>query len=298
MKPVQIGETLIRKFVEFSDGIPMPVEAFANLTAERLAELTPELDSRCFGPEPGTLLISMHTFVIETRRLKILVDTCNGNHKSRTGIMAGMNMLETNYLENLAALGLVPEEIDIVMCTHLHADHVGWNTKLENGQWVPTFPKAKYLMGKADVDYYGSLPANHPQAELARECYADSVLPVIDAGQAVLVEGRHVIEDGVGEGLWIEPAPGHTPGSCVLHAKNKHDHALFVGDIFHHPIQVQDPTLHISADNEEATALDVRRDMIGTYMHTGAQIFAAHFPEPTGGCIVSGKKDARFQFTD
>ena len=294
MQPIALGDFTIRKFVESVGNMEVPAQAFVGLTPERMVEFARAMDPRGGKLAAGMVYISMHTFVLQTGRLNILIDTCNGNHKTRTGVMAGMNMLNHDYLGNLAALGLKPEDIDVVMCTHLHSDHVGWNTRLENGIWVPTFPNARYLMSELDVAYYGNLPSDHPQYPLTRECYGDSILPVMNSGQAELVHTGHVVEREIGNGVWMEGFPGHTPGNMVIHAQcggshghgHRAGHAIFSGDVFHHPVQIQDPTLHINADDDLEAGLKVRRHFIETFAGTDTILLAAHFPEPTAGTIV------------
>lgn len=297
MKPVQLGHMRVRKFEEESGvTIPIPIATFPGLTSERFKALQQELDPRAFDAATETLPFSMHTYVLETRNRVILVDTCNGNDKLRTGVMAGSSMLKNKYIENLAALGLKPEDVDMVMCTHLHSDHVGWNTKLENGRWVPTFPKARYLMSRTDVEAYKALPPDHPQAQLVTEAFNDSVLPVIAAGRADLIEHNHTVERELDDNVWIEGAPGHTPGSYMLHAHCGHEHGLFCGDVFHHPIQIQDTSLHLGVDDNLEKAHAQRRRVVETYTDTATHLFAAHFPAPTAGRIVSSKGGTRFRY--
>ena len=288
----------MRKFAESAADIPIPIATFVGLTPERFASLQADLDPRCFVPETLMLPFSMHTFVIETGSKVILVDTCNGNDKHRTGVMSGSHLLNNNYLEKLAALGLRPEDVDLVLCTHLHSDHVGWNTRLDNGRWVPTFPKARYLMSRAEVDSYAALAPEHPQAQLVLEAFNDSVLPVIAAGQADLIEHGHIVEREIEDRVWIEGAPGHTPGSVMLHTKCGGAHGLFTGDVFHHPIQIQDPSLHLGVDDDLEKALAVRKRLVDKYADSPTRLFAAHFPDPTAGCIVTGKQGLRFRFLE
>lgn len=305
MQPIALGDFTIRKFVESTGNMAVPAMAFEGMRPEKLAELSRVMDPRC-GEGNGMIYISMHTFVLQTGRLNILIDTCNGNDKTRSGVMAGMNMLSHDYLGNLAALGLKPEDIDVVMCTHLHSDHVGWNTRLENGVWVPTFPNARYLMSELDVTYYGGLPPDHPQYPLTRECYDDSVLPVLNSGQAELVRTGHVVEREIGNGVWMEGFPGHTPGNMVIHAQcnaghghgHRPGHAIFSGDVFHHPLQIQDPTFHINADDDPEAGLRTRRHFIETFADTGTILLAAHFPEPTAGTVVRRDGGTVFKFLE
>src|ERR1035438_8009262 len=151
MKPITLGDFTIRKFVESTGNMGVPSAAFCGLGGERLKTLGAAMDPRCGELGSELFYLSMHSFVLEVGGRRILIDTCNGNGKHRTGVMASMHMLSTDYLGNLARLGLKPEDIDVVVCTHLHSDHVGWNTRLENGAWVPTFPNARYLMSDLDV---------------------------------------------------------------------------------------------------------------------------------------------------
>jgi glyoxylase-like metal-dependent hydrolase (beta-lactamase superfamily II) len=173
MKPIALGDFTIRKFVESAGNMPVPAAAFDGLGGERFAALRTSMDPRCGDLDAENFFLSMHSFVLESGGRRILIDTCNGDGKHRTGVMAPMNMLKTDYIANLAGLGLKPEDIDVVVCTHLHSDHVGWNTKLENGVWVPTFPNARYLISDLDVQFYGALPKEHPQYALTREPFDD-----------------------------------------------------------------------------------------------------------------------------
>jgi glyoxylase-like metal-dependent hydrolase (beta-lactamase superfamily II) len=301
MQPITLGNFTIRKFVESTGNVPIPAQAFAGLTPERLAELRGAMDPRCGDLPSGMLFISMHSYVLQTGNLNILIDTCNGNDKKRTGVMTGMSMLNHDYLGNLGRLGLKPEDIDVVLCTHLHSDHVGWNTRLENGVWVPTFPNARYLMSDLDVAYYGGLPPDHPQYALTRESYDDSVLPVLSSGQAELIRTGHIVEREIGNGVWFEGFPGHTPGNMVIHAQcggQAQPHAIFTGDVFHHPAQIQDPTIHINADHDLDGALATRRHFVETFADSGTILLAAHFPDPTAGRVVRHDGGAVFQFLE
>ena len=299
MNPIALGDFTIRKFVESTGNMGVPAAIFGGLGGDRLAELRHTMDPRCGDPASDLFYLSMHSFVLQAGGRTILIDTCNGNHKHRTGVMASMNMLNTDYLGNLAALGLAPEDIDIVLCTHLHSDHVGWNTRLENGVWVPTFANARYLMGAADVEYYGGMQPDHPQYALTRESYDDSVLPVLKSGQAELVRSGHIVEHDVGDGVWLEGCPGHTPGTMVVHAQRDYGrHAIFTGDVFHHPVQIQDVALHIGADADLEVARATRQGFVERYADSGAILLAAHFPEPTAGTVVTDGGKPVFRFLD
>jgi glyoxylase-like metal-dependent hydrolase (beta-lactamase superfamily II) len=294
MKPIAVGDFIIQKFVESTGNMEVPAAIFSGLGGERLAALRRTMDPRCGDPASETFHMSMHSFVLRAGGKTILVDTCNGNDKHRTGVMAPMNMLKHDYLGNLAKLGLKPDDIDVVLCTHLHSDHVGWNTRLENGAWVPTFANARYLMSQTDVDFYGAIPPGSPQHALTRESYDDSILPVLASGQAELVASGHE----VGTGLWLEQCPGHTPGTMVMHAEWAGKHAIFTGDVFHHPVQIQDAELNLGVDADPVAALAVRKRFVETYADTGTILLAAHFPDPTAGCVVTDGGERTFRFLD
>ncbi|MFB9126518.1 MBL fold metallo-hydrolase [Paraburkholderia dipogonis] len=154
--------------------------------------------------------LSIRSYLVRFGGKTILIDSCNGNDKDRS--TETFHRLNTPWLDRLRKLDIAPEDVDMVMCTHLHVDHVGWNTRLDNGRWVPTFPNARYVMNRRDVDHL-SAPGTHA---MIRELWLDSVLPVIDVGQADIVEGDEVIFGKAGDGMWLRPAYGHSPGSCMI----------------------------------------------------------------------------------
>ena len=296
MQPIALGELKIRKFVEGAGNIPVPTAMFQGVTPDVLQGLRHALDPQAQVAGTDNLLMSMHSFVLQVDGRTILIDTCNGNDKHRSGPLAGMNMLKTDYLDQLGSLGLKPGDIDTVLCTHLHADHVGWNTRLENGKWVPTFPNARYLMSRLDVEYCEGMSPDHPRYGLTHEAYQDSVVPVLRSGQAELVETGHLVEHGIGTRVWLEGAPGHTPGTMLVHAQDGKGRAIFSGDVFHHPIQIHDPAVHIGVDDDMEAALKERRRLADRCASSGAILLAAHFPAPTAGRVVADGKGHRFQY--
>ncbi len=228
----------------------------------------------------GVLNASLHTYVIRTPRFNILVDTCLGNDKQRHAI-PDWNGLNTDYLAKIARLGLKPEEVHYVMCTHLHFDHVGWNTKLENGRWVPTFPNARYIFHKAEYEYWQQNQDSHG----LDGAFGDSILPVVEAGRADLVKGDFAIDDS----LWLEPSPGHTPGHVCINLKNGGESALFTGDAFHHPIQVAYPEWSTAFCSDAAGSANARRTIIEKICGTDTYMMAAHFMDPTIARVVRNK---------
>lgn len=292
MRPHLIGQTHVQRVLEF-EGFPAPSNLiFPNCTPDVVARGREWLDERFIARDSDALILSFHSFVVRSRGLNILVDTCHGNDKERPA-MEYCNRMQSPYLANLAGAGFRPEDIDIVLCTHLHFDHVGWNTKLENGRWVPTFPKAKYLMSKADYDWFAAGKVE-PPLDVA---FNDSVLPIMESGQAQLIDNRHLISHEIGDGIWLEDASGHTPGSVVMHCQDKTGgRAVFSGDVMHHPVQLEQLDLHIHGEWDDQKGLAVRRKLIESCADSDATVFTAHFPTPTAARFYSHKGGFRARF--
>lgn len=228
-----------------------------------------------YSPERDRVISSVHSWLIRSAQHTILLDCCAGNHKERPWTPR-FNQLNTPFLERLSAAGAAPEDIDMVLCTHLHADHVGWNTVLRDGRWVPTFPNARYLFSKTEAQYWSAdvnpAMANDPR----RQAYVDSVLPVIEAGQSTLVEGEHAMDDC----LRIEPAPGHTPGHVIVKLDQGDKRAVFCGDAIHHAVQVYAPHWNHVADEDPPLAQATRRRMLEHCVESGSLLFPTHFGAP------------------
>lgn len=221
--------------IEESHGLGFaPNVLLPDWTREAVAPHLPWLAPHYYDPTEDKLVSSIHSWVLRTRHHTILIDTCVGNHKHRPD-WPRFHMLDRPYMQNLAAAGLKPEDIDYVLCTHLHVDHVGWNTRLENGRWVPTFPNAKYVFSKADRDYFD--PRHGESGPKTASIFNDSVLPILEAKQDMVVEGTIQL----GDGLTIEPAPGHSPGHVLITLTAGGSEVLFIGDIMHNPIQIAYP---------------------------------------------------------
>jgi glyoxylase-like metal-dependent hydrolase (beta-lactamase superfamily II) len=167
------------------------------------------------------------------------------------------------------------------MCTHLHWDHVGWNTRLENGRWVPTFPNARYVMARREFTHWQKL---HEGGEDTphRRAFEDSVLPVVRTGQSELVDDDYAFEDG----LWFEAAPGHTPGNVVIHARSRDATAVFMGDVIHHPLQLLKPDWSTMACTDRELSRTTRTRLIEEHAERGSRVLPAHFPAPSVGRIV------------
>ena len=222
--------------------------------------------------------------------LNVLIDTCCGNDKQRSVPWA--DRLQTEWLLNLARAGLEPADIHLVLCTHLHADHVGWNTRLENGRWVPTFPRARYVFSRKDYEFF----SRQTQEAHTREAYIDSVLPVVEAGLADIVESNHCVQREIEDGIWLEDAAGHSPGSVVVHAQRGGSPAVFTGDVIHHPIQLVRPDIAFFADESPAEACATRQRLLAQYADSGAVLFPAHFSDPPSGRVHRAQRYFFYEF--
>lgn len=226
-----------------------------------------------YVPERDALVTSVHSWLIRTPHHTILLDCCAGNHKERPSLPR-FHRLDTPFLERLCAAGAHPEDIDIVLCTHLHEDHIGWNTELRDGRWVPTFPRAKYLFSRRENEFWA------PAGGVA---YRDSVLPVIESGQAELVDGAHAIDDL----LLIEPAPGHTPGHVILKLDAGGAGAVFSGDVIHHPLQVYAPHWNSGFCELPEEARATRRRVLERCAERGELLFPTHFGAPHVAAVAA-----------
>ena len=230
-----------------------------------------------FADERGRLKMSIHALVVETPGRRIIVDTCLGNDKENRRIPT-WNQTQTSFLADLAAAGYARETIDTVVCTHLHVDHVGWNTMLVDGHWVPTFPKARYLMGRVEYRHWTTLREREDMAVVL----ADSVAPVWAAGLVDLVETDHRICDEIS----LVPTPGHTPGHVSLRIASMGEEALITGDFMHHPCQIARPDWSSTADSDPAEARLTRERMLTGLADTSILVICTPFAGRTAGHIV------------
>jgi len=222
--------------------------------------------------------LDSHSFAVTTGRLRVLVDTGIGNGKPRAN--PAWNDLRTDYLGRLAALGFTPETLDLVILTHLHTDHVGWNTRAQDGAWVPTFPRARYLTSRTEREFWAGYAMDEPR----RQMFHDSVLPVEDAGLLHLVD---VPDEGaeVAPGIRLVPTPGHTPGHVAVELTDGGERALITGDCVHHPVQFADPGISSCVDIDPALAATTRRRLLGSLAGTDTVVLGTHFPPPTAGRV-------------
>jgi glyoxylase-like metal-dependent hydrolase (beta-lactamase superfamily II) len=227
--------------------------------------------------DQGELVIAIQTFVIDTGTQRIIVDTCVGNDKPRE--VPDFSNLSTDFLARLTRAGYPPETIDIVLCTHMHVDHCGWNTRLDDGAWVPTFPNARYLFGRSEIEFW----SNDGRALVHDEIYADSIEPILAAGLVDIVDPPHQICEEVS----LFPTPGHTPGHCSVAIRSEGHEAFVTGDMIHHPLQFREPDLCTGFCYDKDQTRATRRQFIAQVSETPALVLGTHFPNPTGGNIAT-----------
>lgn len=230
-----------------------------------------------FADERGRLRMSIHALVIETPDRRIVVDTCLGNDKQNRRIPA-WNNLQGPFLADLAAARYPRESIDTVLCTHLHVDHVGWNTMLVDGKWVPTFPNARYLMGRVEFEHW----RQEQERDDMRAVFADSVAPIREAGLADLVETDHRLSDDIS----LVPTAGHTPGHVSVRIHSDGEEALITGDFMHHPCQIARPDWSSTADSDPEMAQHTRERMLAELCGRPVLVIGTHFAGATAGRIV------------
>ena len=274
----RVGRVKVTRIVEMD--LPVPLAAMPQATAAELrksAWLYPH-----FVGEDETLKLSVHALLVEAPGLKLVVDTCVGNDRPRE--ITGGEPLATPFLEQLGEAGWSRDEVQAVVCTHLHVDHVGWNTMLEDDKWVPTFRKAQYYLSRREYDFWKTTTDAEQQAMLG-----DSVAPILDAGLARLVELDHVISPEIR----LTPSIGHTPGHVSVIISSEGEQAVIIGDMAHHPSQMAHPDWALG-DNDSEAAAQTRRRLFAEWADQNVLVIGTHFAAPTAGHVV--RDGAAFRF--
>ncbi len=272
MNQWQIGNVKITRVVEMevAGGSKFILPQATRDEVRKIPWLAPH-----FADEEGNLIMSVHALVIETPDRKMVVDTCIGNDKQRR--FPNWSNLQLPFLEDLKSAGYDRQDIDTVMCTHLHVDHVGWNTMMVDGEWIPTFPNARYLMARPEYEYWD---AEEPDED---DIMSDSVRPVFEAGLVDLVDVDHQVCDEV----FLEPTLGHTPGHVSVHIRSEGEEALITGDCIHHPCQIERLDWASSADYDQTASTRTRHDLMEKYADEDILIIGTHFATPTAGHLRS-----------
>jgi glyoxylase-like metal-dependent hydrolase (beta-lactamase superfamily II) len=303
----QVGDVTITKIIESESQLEMPQLMFPKASLDDVKArpwLVPD-----YATKEGALKMSIHALLVETPNKRLIVDTCIGNDKNR--MMPEWNQLTGDFLEQLSALGWPRESVDAVLCTHLHVDHVGWNTMLEDSKWVPSFPNAKYYFGRVEYEHWrdeveayaaASKDIAEPSidAEAIREgmqeapqnlgaqlmgqqtVFTDSVRPIIDAGLEELVE----MDAQLTPEIRLIPTVGHSPGHVSVVIESKGSKAIITGDIIHHPSQMAYPQWDVIFDSDAEQATDTRESFLEAYVNSDTLIIGTHFASPTGGYVV------------
>ena len=275
----QVGRVTITRIVEMD--LPVPAKAIPQATPAALRKL-PWLYPYFVSEDDAVLKLSIHALLVEAPGLKLVVDTCIGNDRARE--ITGGLPLATPFLRQLDEAGWPREQVDAVVCTHLHVDHVGWNTMLENGTWVPTFPNARYLIGRREYDFWKTHDDEEQQA-----MFGDSVKPIVDAGLVALVELDHVIAPEIR----LTPSIGHTPGHVSVMIESEGERAVITGDMAHHPCQLAHPDWSLGDDDREAAAR-TRSRLFAEWADQPILVIGTHFAAPTAGHVV--RDGAAFRF--
>ncbi len=270
--------------------VPEATTLFAQWNDDVLAQHRDLLVPHCFDPAQNAFLASIRSYLVKTPNRTILVDTGAGNNKPRPGSMRFDN-LDTDYIARLATTGVSPDQVDMVICTHLHVDHVGWNTRLVNDRWVPTFRNATYVFPRIEVDWRDPVLGAADRPPATQLPFKDSVKPIIDSGMARLVEGDEQLIEGVD----LMPVPGHAPGQMAVRLRSQGKEALMIADVMHQPIQVHYPSWNSKYCEDPVIATQTRRRVLDHCADHGSLMLPTHFNFPLGGYVT--RSPGGFTFT-
>ena len=271
-----VNDVTIHRIVEQEQGFTPLFEFLPTLTKEQFEENRSWMAPTAYNPQTDNVVLCFQSYLVKTPHHTILVDSCIGNDKARPYRPAWHHKNDDHYMQALRAAGVAVEDVDFVMCTHLHADHVGWNTRRDNGRWVPTFPNARYLFSKKEFEYWAE---EHQKTPI--DAMADSVLPIIEAKKAELVTSDHALDDHVR----LMPTPGHTPDHYAVCVGHGGDAAVFTGDLIHSPLQARYPELVMRVDYDRGDAAATRRRFLERYCDADTVCCTMHFPSPSVGHI-------------
>ena len=281
----QVGDIVITRIIESERPDFDAAQFFPEIAADQWAPYRQRLADWAMETASNALIFPMQSFLLRTRHHTVVVDTCVGDHKQRA--RPTWNMTSSGeYLKRLAETGVRPEDVDYVMCTHMHPDHVGWNTRLENGRWVPTFPKARYVMSEKEWTYWSAFHKGTPQNQIA-----DSVIPIVESGHAQMVKNDFAIDEDV----WFESTPGHTPDHVSVRIASRGAQAVISGDLIHSPVQCLESEWVPRPDFDPPQAAATRRAFLERYCERDVLVCASHFPSPSFGHVI--REGNAFWFT-
>ena len=283
-----VGDIRIDRIVEMEIPFRSVEDSYAGV--DRAAFEAARASFEPWALEPGSekLVLAIQTYLIRTPHHVILVDTCVGCDKTSLFFSGWHQRTDDVWLRRLAAAGVPPEAVDYVFCTHLHSDHCGWNTRLLNGRWIPTFPNATYVMAQDEI---APIQANADSGN-ATATYTESILPVIEANQARLVSGDYALDDHV----WLEPTGGHTPGHVAVRLRSNGQEAVLCGDLIHSPLQCAFPDWRYRLDWDAEQGVATRKRFLEAAAEARRPVLTAHFPSPSMGYVQPDGDAWRFEF--
>ena len=296
MKTLDIGGILVDRIAEDPSGWLDSSWLFGNIDPELMQRNAHAMEDFVYNSADNQVCLSFHSYLLRVSKKNILIDTCVGNDKHRPATPFWHHLTHQSYLKDLAHRGLTPKDIDIVMCTHLHTDHVGWNTRLEDGDWVPTFPNARYIFGRREYEYHQQrhlkLAATDPTP------FTDSVQPIVEAGLAEMVEWDSTFKVDENNTFTLIPSPGHTPGHFCIALSGRSQNAIVAGDVVHHASQFLEPQLSCFADVDPELARKTRQRIFAQCCETDSILLSGHFPGPTVGKLTREGNNFSFRFLD
>ena len=284
-----VGDVRVSTLIEREGPQRKTRELFPDADPARAEKHLREMEPFLYLPASGRIYNTYQSFLVRLPQLTILIDTCVGENKARPPHFSSFP--KKPWLDAFAAEGLSFDDIDLVICTHLHVDHVGWNTVLVDGHWRPTFPRAKYVFGRVECEYWEAQVKKGD--DLAGRIWLDSCMPILESGRAELVE----MTANLGNGMRLRPAPGHTPGMfCVCIARGDDPEIMFVADVLHHPLQCREPDWSTSFCTNPKLAAKTRRELFEEIADGKTLIVPEHVPFPTVGRIESDGDRFRYRF--
>lgn len=284
------GDAVVSTIIEREGPQRKTLELFPDADARRAKAHFLEMESFVYLPASDRIYNTYQSFLLQFGGRNIVIDTCVGENKARPPHFALYP--KKPWLDNFASTGLSFDDVDTVICTHLHVDHCGWNTRLVDGRWVPTFPKATYYFTETEYAYWEQ--KTREGYELPGRIWTDSCLPVVTAGQAKLVAMDHRFDDD----MWLSPTPGHTPGHVCINVCKGGQHVVFTGDLMHHALQCREPDWSSCFCEDREASARTRRTFLESVAGTGTIVVPEHFPFPTAGRVERDGPGFRYRFIE
>jgi glyoxylase-like metal-dependent hydrolase (beta-lactamase superfamily II) len=273
MTVLQLGDIAVQRIVEHEVPVYHPSEFFDEATPEAVEPYREWLEPKALCPHTGNMVMPVQSYLVRTRHHCILIDTCCGHDKSYAEPPEWHQRRNEAWLGSLEAAGVHPGDVDYVFCTHLHSDHCGWNTRLVDGRWIPTFPNAKYVFAR---DEYQAIEEENSLI------FVENVQPILEAKQAVLVDLDYALDDEI----WLESTPGHSAGHVAIHLKSGLHHAAMCGDLIHSPLQLAETEWSCNSDYDLVASANTRKTFLNEHCESDTLVLTAHFPSPSIGHII------------